>query len=465
MIVYKNSGKDNAPLATPANQVTVQVVRRETLLDGVVRLSLALPGTIEAPAPYLPGQFITLALPIQRQTLRRSYSLCGSGQPGQPWVITVKRQPMGVVSTYLYEQVREGMTLRASLPHGTFVLPAKLRPGQPLIFVAAGSGITPIIGMLSALALRPAERRPNVHLHYAARTPAEMIYLKELNALDPQSTWLERRYYFSAQGKRLTPQAALDSAGQQAAQAHWYICGPETLKRDMQKLLRAQAIPAQQAHVETFVSPAAPAGSGKIRQFPGATSAAGVRLRVADTNAALHVQAGETLLDALERHGYGPDFSCRAGACGTCKLRLLSGKVQPVGDALSEAERRAGYVLSCVARPTGDVTIASAGQPPARGQTAAARSASARRKTAILRVRALTAVAVLGLLVGSWSLINAKAASSQTAASASSSQSAGSSAASNTSSSSSSSSGSTSSGSSSSTSPSAPATTTQSGTS
>src|SRR5579862_6532083 len=132
MVVYKNNLHERAPGGASANRVTVQVVRREALMEGVVRLWLALPGTIQAPAPYQPGQFITLALPTQRQTLHRSYSLCGNGQPGQPWVITVKRQPMGVVSTYLTEQVREGMTLQASLPHGAFILPARLRPSMPL---------------------------------------------------------------------------------------------------------------------------------------------------------------------------------------------------------------------------------------------------------------------------------------------------------------------------------------------
>jgi ring-1,2-phenylacetyl-CoA epoxidase subunit PaaE len=471
MLAYKNTVNERAPAAPSANRVTVQVVQREVPMDGVVRLSLALPGTFQAPAPYAPGQFITLALPTQRQTLYRSYSLCGSGNPNQPWVITVKRQQMGVVSTYLYEQVREGMIFQASLPHGTFVLPARLAPRMPLIFVAAGSGITPIFGMLSALALLPPERRPLVQLHYASRSPAETIYLRELEALDPESTWLRRSYYFSAQGTRLTPQAALGNVGQQAARAHWYICGPEALKRDLQKHLQSYAVPAEHVHVETFASPAAPPASGNANQFPGAARGIGARVRVADTGAVLSVQPNETLLTALERHGYTPDYSCRAGACGTCKLRLLSGNVQPCGDALSPAERQAGYVLSCVARPVGDVTIASAGDPPVAGlASAAARRIPARRQAAIRRVRALTAVAVFGLLVGSWSLVNYKASSAQTAStSSSSSQSAGNSqqsASSSSSSTGSSSSSSSSDGSSSSSSStSAPVPTTQSGTS
>jgi ferredoxin-NADP reductase len=456
MLAYKNDAA-SAPAAAPANTLPVQVVRREVLMDGVVRLSLATPGTIQAPAPYLPGQFITLALPTQRQTLYRSYSLCGSGRPGQPWVITIKRQRMGIVSTYLNDHVREGAILYASRPRGSFVLPAHLRPGTPLIFVAAGSGITPIMGMLSALALLPPDQRPIVQLHYASRSPAETIYLRELETLDPGSTWLHRWYYFSTQGTRLTPQRVLEQAGPLATRAHWYICGPAALKRDLQHMLAAAAIPEEQVHSETFASPAAPLPvSSLLKQHPDAPGAAQTRLRVADTGAVLDVQPQETLLTALERHGYTCDFSCRAGACGTCKLKLLSGRVDLAGEALSSTERRAGYVLGCVARPLGDVTIASGGQPPARGfaPAAAGGSAFARRQAAVKRVRMFTLVGVLTLLLGTWTLISTKAFSSQVAAtSSSSSQMSGSS----------SSSGDSSSGSSTSTS--APPTNTQSGTS
>jgi ferredoxin-NADP reductase len=423
MFAY-NTVAQRAPMAAPANMLPVQVVRREILMDGVVRLSLTMPGTIQAPASYLPGQFITLGLPMQRQILYRSYSLCGNGRPDYPWVITVKRQYMGVVSTYLYDHVREGMVLYASRPRGTFILPANLRPGMPLIFVAAGSGITPIIGILSALALLPPEYRPHAQLHYASRSPAETIYLRELEALDPQSRWLRRWYYFSSQGTRLTPQRVLEQAGHLARHAHWYICGPEALKRQVLGLLKASALPEHRVHVETFVSPAAPLPvSSNVRQYPGMAGGTGVRLRVADTGAVLHVQPNETLLAALERHGYRPDFSCRAGACGTCKLRLLSGTVEPVGEALSAAERRAGYVLSCVDRPRGDITIASAGQAPTRGAAFAAASgyAASRRQAAIRRVRMLTLVGVFGLFVGFWGLTLHRASSTPTTSAASSS--------------------------------------------
>ena len=111
------------PVASPANMLPVQVVGREEIAPDTVSVLLVLPGTRQAPAPYLPGQFVTLALPTRHETLYRSYSLCGAGSPDQPWELTIKRMERGAVSTYFYEEVEVGTLLYASLPRGAFTLP------------------------------------------------------------------------------------------------------------------------------------------------------------------------------------------------------------------------------------------------------------------------------------------------------------------------------------------------------
>jgi ferredoxin-NADP reductase len=393
--------------------VPVQVNGRRANTSGAVTLLLSRPGTTEAPAPYLPGQFITLALPTPRGMISRSYSLCGDGRADRPWEITVKKAQGGVGSNYVHDAVREGALLHASQPRGLFTLPSRLDASLVLIFVAVGSGITPIMGMLRALVRLPAARRPQVLLHYASRSVSQPIFLNELEALDPAQTWLRRRYYFSAQGARLTPQIALASANGQPWRAHWYVCGPESLKHDLLWTLSTARVPAEQLHSEVFTSPvsAAQAPGPLIRRVSGEITS---RVRVAETGATLGLRADETLLEGLERHGYQPDSSCRAGACGTCKLRLLAGQVSPTGDALTPAERRAGYVLSCVAHPLGDVTIASAGQPPAPGRTGipAAGGGRAHRQALVKRMRVLTAVGALGLMFGIWNLTTGQQSSS-----------------------------------------------------
>jgi ferredoxin-NADP reductase len=396
MTPLSDSGSD-LPIISPVNMLPVQVVRRAVIAPEVVTLSLSMPGSEQAPAPYLPGQFVTLAIPTPRQTIHRAYSLIGAGDPSQPWQITVKRLRAGTVSSYLFDAVEEGSLLYSSLPRGTFTLPADLPPGALLIFVAVGSGITPIMGVLNALARLPPARRPQVRLHYASRSPSEIIFRRDLRALDPREQWLHQWHYLSSDGNRMTPDAVVAKVGAKTGQAHWYMCGPDTLKRDLQGLLEEYGVPDEQIHAEIFVSQAARAKSESGRVGSGAL-AGGFQLRVQETGAALQASPNETLLEALERQGYRPEYSCRAGACGACKLRVLSGQVSPIGEALTPTEKRAGYVLSCIARPQGDVTLASGGghqraarwllaPRPGQSLAAAGRARGARRSSACAQRR------------------------------------------------------------------------------
>jgi CDP-4-dehydro-6-deoxyglucose reductase, E3 len=158
------------PVAAPINMLPVQVIERNMIAPDVVSVQIVLPGTTQAPAPYLPGQFVTLALPTSRETLYRSYSLCGDGDAARPWELTIKRMQMGAVSNYFYQSVQPGTLLYASLPRGTFTLPSRVSPEMAFVFVAMGSGITPLMGMLRALRRLPERERPLVQLHYASRS-------------------------------------------------------------------------------------------------------------------------------------------------------------------------------------------------------------------------------------------------------------------------------------------------------
>jgi ring-1,2-phenylacetyl-CoA epoxidase subunit PaaE len=408
------------PLVSPAHMIPVQVIEREPAAPDVVTVSIVLPGTQQAPAPYLPGQFVTLALPTPRETLYRSYSLCGDGAASQPWSLTIKRLEKGAVSTYFYHSVVAGTLLYSSLPRGTFTLPAHLRPEMTLVMVAAGSGITPIMGMLRALGNLPPDDRPLVQLHYASRSVDDIIFGEELADLDPDVSWLRQWHYLSSEGNRMRAEAILARAGTMARRSHWYMCGPDALKRQLQEQLGRVGTPPEQVHSEIFATAAGPAY--KLTGGPGA--ATGGRVLIAETGAELDVEPQETLLVALERHGYRPEFSCRAGACGACKLRVLDGQAEPIGEALSNAERAAGYVLSCIARPVGAVTLASGGRPPAgvvRRAIGVLPAAAASRRGAVRLTRVATLASAGVLLLSSWNLTDHRPASWDTVAAAASS--------------------------------------------
>ncbi len=425
-----------APASTSSRFMLAQVVGRAVTARNTVTLWLAAPGTTRAPAPYQPGQFVTLALPsgAQRQVIYRSYSLCGDGRPDQPWEITVKRRAGGVGSGYLHDRVTPGMTLPVSAPGGAFTLPTPQRvsAAKTFIFVAAGSGITPIYGMLRALATLPPERRPQAQLHYSYHSPQDAIYSDALTALDPQGTWLRQWRYISSSGQRMSVAQITQAAGERAPHADWYLCGPTELMRAVESAAKQVGAAPERIHTERFFSPRSPAARATV------AGAAAARVRVAETGATLQGQPGETLLETLERHGYEADFSCRAGSCGTCRLRVMSGRVRnPNGQALTPAERSAGYVESCVAQPQGDVTIAldgvaspapravpaARGRTVAKGRAAAAAAHAAGRAATRRKARWTLAVASIALFGMIWNLTDHKTVSASTTTSSSSSSS------------------------------------------
>jgi ferredoxin-NADP reductase len=374
--------------------VPVQVLACLPAAEDAVTLLLAMPGSQRAPAPYQPGQYITLAFPTTQKTFYRSYSLCGDGRADVPWEITIKRRHDGVISNYLFTHARPGMLLQASYPKGNFTLPATIRPGMLMVFIAGGSGITPIYGMLRALARLAPARRPRVWLHYAYHSPAEAIYARELVALDPQREWLTQWHYVATNGRRLRVEQVVASMGPDASQTEWYVCGPAGLKRNLQALAVLRGVPAEHIHAEVFSSPS--------DRSVGPITGGSVQVRLADSGAVLDARAGETLLETLERHGYRPDFDCRAGACGTCRLRLLGGRVRNGnGDGLTPAERAQGYVLACVAQPVSDVALATAGTPVAASAGGAGAAAS-RRQVARNALRATLAGAAASLFFTAW---------------------------------------------------------------
>ena len=406
MSLTSSTNKINASRG-PYPPIAVQVIRHKVIAPDVVTLALAQPGTRQAPGPYLPGQFITLVIPGNNGNIYRSYSLCGNGNPRNPWEITLKRVPGGLVSNYLYESITVGMILYALPPRGAFILPASLRPEQTFVFVAIGSGITPIRGFLSTIAALPPGSRPKVQLHYASRSPQETIYREEILQLD----WLRQHHYLRTEGPRMSPGRIFANARPLARDAQWYICGPEAFTLQLRQALTSLGVPENFIHVELFAD--------QSRQHLAAATSRSVagHIAIQETGQTIDVRQQETLLEALERHEYQPEFGCRAGTCGTCQLHVLQGQVRNPGDGfLTVTELRSGLVLGCIAQPQGDITIESGGVPP-RGAPIVRRDMTKKtsRQKYGLRLSAACLIGVMAL--GLWQLTDHKVSASVTSTS------------------------------------------------
>ena len=299
-------------------------------------------------APYRAGQFVVVHVPIAGGApLRRCYSL--SRPPGGRLAITVKRQ--GVASRWMHEHAAVGTELRVDPPAGHFVVD-ETSPRRR-VFVAAGTGITPIAAMLEASA-----------------APATLVYVNR----DAASTVFRDRFRTAIfHDTAVSGRVDVDTLAMQlSSDVDLYACGPAGFLDVVDRAADRVNLPAAQRFSERFHprtrSTSAPASPG-----PVPTSFIALR-RGARTTIAL--APGQTILEATCGAGLSVRASCEAGYCGTCVARVTCGRVVPhrTDDAwsmLSDGDLARGFVLPCTARPLGpepvviDFDAQPSGQPMA----------------------------------------------------------------------------------------------------
>ena len=294
--------------------------------------------TLEAedgkPLDFRAGQYLTHVFTVNGETCKRAYSLSSAEERAASF--TAKAVPGGRVSAHLLSGIKVGDRYGVLGPSGEFVLGSG---EHRLLFVAGGSGITPVMSLIET-ALHKNPRRV-VRLVYASRSEADIIFRARLDALArehanfsvthvlsrPTAAWTGERGRLDA--ARI---AALLAPG---ADAEAYVCGPAGLMDAAASALSS----TRGVHRERFL--AAPRASS---QRP--TSPQTIDFR--RSGRSITQAVGETVLDAALREGVPLDFSCTVGGCGSCKVKVVGGNValnEP--NCLSADERAAGYTLAC----------------------------------------------------------------------------------------------------------------------
>ena len=270
---------------------------------------------IEVPVPFGDGRQET-----------RTYSI--SSNPGRrdAYEIAVRLDPEGRGgSRAVHEGYALGMRIRASVPRNGFSLHEDRRP---TVLIAGGIGITPLKAMAQSL---KADERV-FHLHYAARSQAQMAYRSKLAlALDDAVT-----FHAGDEGRRIDIEALLSDA---PADAVFYVCGPERLIEAVRRTADALGIDGKRVRFELF-STATPE-----------TGDTAIQVRLARSGTELTVAADQTILDTLLDADIDADYGCKSGTCGTCAVKVLDGTPMHRDSALSDAERdQAGLMCPCVSR-------------------------------------------------------------------------------------------------------------------
>lgn len=307
---------------------------------------------------FTPGQFLTVRLRADGKDVVRCYSLSSAPAARGYLEISVRRQ--GQVSNALHALARPGSLLSVRAPAGHFTYPGG--DDRPLVLLAGGIGITPLMSMVRhALLVEPT--RP-VTLLYSARDLGEFAFRDELLTLGRRHDLLQVCFavtrgdappdvYRGRIDERLIAAAAPD-----VRHAVSMICGPQAMIDGLTATLLAMGVPADQVRSERFeAAVAAAAGQSRPDRAPADPGGETFQVRERRSAKSAPATAGQTLLDTAEAHGLGIPSLCRAGVCGTCRTRVVEGQVDCDGGILDAEDRAAGYVLACVASPRSDCVI------------------------------------------------------------------------------------------------------------
>lgn len=330
-----------------------------------VCIRLEVPEALREAYRFNPGQHVGVRASLGGEEIRRTYSIC-SGTDEGCLSIGVRLQDRGSMSRFLSQQ-RVGGTLDILTPTGRFFVEPDPNATRTLCAFAAGSGITPILGILKNI-LRH-EPKSRFLLFYGNRTADTIMFAEELLALkdrhpdrfalhfilsrEPQEVELLNgrldAQKVAALGRDLFDPAAVDA---------YLICGPGTMIDTVREGLVQLGVDPSRIHAEHFTSDATPSrqlAQPAMRPQTGPEPEASIQVTVVmdgRQRSFAMKDNGSTVLEAAEEAGLDLPYSCRAGVCSTCRARVVRGAVTMMTNyALEPWEVEAGYVLCCQALP------------------------------------------------------------------------------------------------------------------
>jgi glycine betaine catabolism B len=372
----KTARRSPATVPPPASRKfwsgELQVERVNDETHEVRTFRLVSPDGGPLPFDYQPGQYLNVQLTIDGRRVNRSYTIASSPTRGGYCELSIKREDAGLASSYLHRHLNAGDRLKISAAAGKFIFTG--RESDSVVLIAGGVGITPLMSITRYLTDRA--WAGEIFLLIAARTENDLVFKDELDLLakrfpnlrvsvtltrlKPDDVWNGRR-------GRLT-EDWLTQTVPDLSRKLFYVCGPDAMMTSTRELLLKMGVPESNILFEAFVSPGVAHRSVEANGEPATTPAELELLSDADvmpatatfarSRKAATLTPDTTILEASESVGVDLPFECRSGVCGQCKVKLVAGSVvMETEDALSPAEKRAGWVLACQARARADVTV------------------------------------------------------------------------------------------------------------
>lgn len=316
-----------------------RVIARNAASDNTFTLRLAPNGNF---ADFAPGQHVNVTAAVDGRRVTRSYSFSNVPNKGG-WVeITVRHDPSGLMSNWLFEHADKGTVLELEAVFGEMT--ADTLSDQPLLLLAGGSGITPLMSLLREQAQLEMPRQ--VDLVYWERSKANFCFAEELRSLAERFENFTLHTIATQQdaGRRISA-AQLASLDIETAGVQVFACGSSGFV-DQAEQCTADA--AASFTAEAFTPrPIATPTSAKTH----------FTVELTASNRSIEVSNQESLLDALEQHGIAVQYGCRMGVCNTCSCKKVAGTTQNTESTLVDANTNTSIRL-CVSQASSDLQLA-----------------------------------------------------------------------------------------------------------
>jgi ring-1,2-phenylacetyl-CoA epoxidase subunit PaaE len=344
-------------------------IKRETR-DAVV-LTLEPRDEDRASFAFTQGQYLTFRREFDGEELRRSYSIC-AGKGDGCIKVGIKRVDGGAFSTWANENLKAGDEIDAMQPMGRFYTDLSAEAEKTYVAFAAGSGITPLLSIIKTTLSE--EPNSKFTLVYANRQISSIMFREELE--DLKNRYLGRFsviHILKQEGQEIDLfTGRIDGEKIKALFTHWldassidtaFICGPEEMMNVIAASLREHGLKDEQIKFELFAS--SQQGRAKAKAVSSAVDAAAkgtdATITLDGTTRKLEMLGnGETILEAALAAQMDAPYACKAGVCSTCRCKVIEGEAEmAVNHALEDYEVRAGYVLSCQARPLTERIVVS----------------------------------------------------------------------------------------------------------
>jgi ring-1,2-phenylacetyl-CoA epoxidase subunit PaaE len=336
--------------------LTVKEITKET--SDTITISFWQP--IHQAVSYKAGQFITLIIDIEGKKVRRSYSMSSSPREAS-LAITIKKVKDGLVSNYLFNNLKVGDAIEVMEPMGHFVAETKPDAERNIVMFGGGSGVTPLMSIIKTIL--PAEPKSKVYLVYGSRNEEDIIFKKQLDQLEIEyknrlkvvHVLTKPSYTWTGYKTRINQASAViflkQDIGLHIPDAEYYLCGPEGMMEQVTNALKLFNVPSDQIHKEHFVDTHHKTEVVEIEEDDSLKQQT-VTIKYEGKDYSLVVKPNETILEAALNQDIDLPYSCQAGMCTACMGKCVEGKViMDEEDGLTDKEISQGYVLTCVSHP------------------------------------------------------------------------------------------------------------------